>query len=72
MRDQRSLSSFHRDIGIPINFQEESVLLTFCSIELHEPLQVSRDMMPPVQMRGELGFSLGYPQRIQTSLHLER
>ena len=27
--DQASLSSFHRDIGIPINFQEESGLITF-------------------------------------------
>ena len=51
MRDQRSLSSFHRDIGIPINFQEESVLLTFCSIELHEPLEVSSDVRPLVHMR---------------------
>ena len=27
--NQASLSSFHRDIGIPINFQEESGLVTF-------------------------------------------
>ena len=27
--DQGSLSSFHRDIGIPINFQEESGLVSF-------------------------------------------
>ena len=27
--DQASLSSFHRDIGIPINFQEESGLGTY-------------------------------------------
>ena len=27
--DQGSLSSFHRDIGIPINFQEESRLDSF-------------------------------------------
>ena len=27
--DQASLSGFHRDIGIPINFQEESALVTF-------------------------------------------
>ena len=27
--DQASLSSFHRDIGITINFQEESGLVTF-------------------------------------------
>ena len=27
--DQASLSRFHRDIGIPVNIQEESVLSTF-------------------------------------------
>ena len=51
MGDQGSLSSFHRDIGIPINFQEESSLISFGSLELHEPLEVSRDVRPPVQMR---------------------
>ena len=58
MGDQASLSSFHRYIGIPINFQEESGLVTFCSIELDEPLKVSRDVRPPVQMwRGTRVFS---------------
>ena len=51
MGHQVSLSSFHRDIGIPINFQEESSLVSFSSLELHEPLEVSRDVRPPVQMR---------------------
>ena len=51
MGDQGSLSSFHRDIGIPINFQEESNLVSFSSLELHEPLEVSRNVRPPVQMR---------------------
>ena len=51
MRDQGSLYSFPRDIGIPINFQEESSLVRFCSLELHRPLEVSRDVRPPVQMR---------------------
>ena len=51
MGDQASLSSFHRDIGIPINFQEESSLVRFCSLELHRPLEVSREVRPPVQMR---------------------
>ena len=51
MRDQASLSSFHRDIGIPINFQEESGLGTFGSTELHGPLEVSMDVRPHVQMR---------------------
>ena len=48
--DQVSLSSFHRDIGIPINFQEESRLFNFWSLELHEPLEVSRDVRPPVHL----------------------
>ena len=51
MGDQGSLSSFHRDIGIPINFQEESSLVIISSLELHEPLEVSRDVRPPVHMR---------------------
>ena len=50
MGDQVSLSSFHRDIGIPINFQEESSLISFGSLELRDPLEVSRDVRPPVQM----------------------
>ena len=63
MRDQASLSSFHKDIGIPIYFQEESGLVTFCSSELRGPLELSRDMRPPVQMRRGTGvfsrFSTG-------------
>ena len=51
MGDQVSLSSFHRDTGIPINFQEESSLVSFWSLELHEPLNVSRDVRSPVHMR---------------------
>ena len=51
MGDEGSLSSFHRDIGIPINFQEESSLVIISSLELHEPLEVSRDVRPPVHMR---------------------
>ena len=51
MGDQASLCSFHRDIGIPINFQEESGLVTFISIELHEPHEVSIDVRAPVQIR---------------------
>ena len=55
--DQASLSSFHRDIGIPINFQE-SVLGPFLSIELRGPLEVSKDVRPPLQMRlGPRAFS---------------
>ena len=51
MGDQASLSSFHRDIGIPINFQEEPGLVTFRSIELRGALEVSRHVRPPFQMR---------------------
>ena len=51
MGDQVSLSSFHRDIGIPINLQEDSSLVSFCSLELHRPLNVSRYVRPPLQMR---------------------
>ena len=51
MGDQASLSSFHRDIGIPINFQEELSLVTFRRIELHEPHKVSIDVRSPVQIR---------------------
>ena len=34
-----------------MNFQEESGLVTFSSIELPGPLDVSRHVWPPVQMR---------------------
>ena len=58
MGDQASLSSFHRDIGIPINFQEDSGLGTFRSTELCGSLEVSRDVRPPIQMRlGPRAFS---------------
>ena len=40
--DPASLSSCHSDIGIPINFQEESGIVTFSSIELRMPLEVSK------------------------------
>ena len=51
MGDEAPLSSFHRDIGIRINFQQESGLVTFRSTERHERLEVSIDVRPPVQMR---------------------
>ena len=66
------LSSFHRDIGIPINFQEESGLDPFRNTELRGPLEVSSDVRPPVQMRWDIGFSLGTAQNIQTSLCIVR
>ena len=40
--DPGSLSGWHSDIGIPINFQEESGIVTFCIIELCMPLEVSK------------------------------
>ena len=41
--DHDSLSSCHNDIGIPVNFQQESGLVTFSSIELGVPLKVSKE-----------------------------
>ena len=38
-------------IGIPIHFHKGSGIVTFSSIELCMPLEVSRDVRPPVQMR---------------------
>ena len=40
--DRGSLSSCHSDIGIPINFRQESGIVTFWSIELRFPLEVSK------------------------------
>ena len=51
MGDHSPLSSLHSDIGIPINFQEESGLGPFRNTELRGPLKVSSDVRPPVQMR---------------------
>ena len=72
MGDHSPLSSFHRDIGMPINFQEESGLNHFQNSELHGPLEVSSDVRPTVQMRWDIGFSLGTAQNIQTSLCIVR
>ena len=38
-----SLISWHSYIGIPINFHEESGLITFSSNELSPPLDVSKE-----------------------------
>ena len=57
MGDQGSLSTFHRDSGIIINFQEVSSLVSFGNLELHRLLEVSRDVRPPVQMRRETRVS---------------
>ena len=72
MGDHSPLSSFHKNIGIPVNFQEESGLGPCRNTELCGPLEVSSDVRPPVQMRWDIGFSLGTPQNIQTSLYIVR
>ena len=72
MEDHSPLSSFHRDIGIPINFQEESGIGLFRNTELRGLLEVSGDVKPPVQMRWDIGFSLGTEQNVQTSLYIVR
>ena len=71
MGDHWARSSLHRDIGIPINFQEESGLGPFRNTERHGPLEMSGDVRPPVKMRWDIGFSLGTAQNIKTSLCIE-
>ena len=41
--DRESCYSCHSDIGIPINFQEKSVIVTFWNIELCMPLEVWKE-----------------------------
>ena len=72
MGDHSPISSFHRDIEIPINFQEESGLGPFQNTEIRGTLEVSSDVRSPVQMRWDIGFSLGIAQNIQTSLYFVR
>ena len=73
MGEQASLSSFHRDIGFPICSQEDSGLGTFLSIELRGPLEVSRDVRPPVQMRlGPRAFSRDCTEDSDIPLSSER
>ena len=72
MGDHSPLSSFHRDIGIPINFQEESGLGPFQNTELLGHLEVSSNVRPLVQMRCDIVFSLGTAQNIQISLYIVR
>ena len=72
MGDHSPLSSFHIDIGIPINFQKESGLSPFRNTELRGPLEASSDVRPPVQMMWDIGFSLGTAQNIKTSLYIMR
>ena len=72
MGDHSPLSSFHRDIWIPINFQEESGLGPFRNTDLRGSLEVPSDVRPPVQMSFDIGFSLGTAQNIQTFLYIVR
>ena len=67
---QVSFSSWHSDIGIPINFHEVSGTITFWSIELTVPLEVSTDMRTLSRWGAHLGHSLDSPQGIHTSLYL--
>ena len=68
MGDHSPLSSFHRNTGIAINFEEESGLGPFRNTELCLPLEGSSDVRPPVQVRWDIVFSLGTAQNIQTPL----
>ena len=70
--DPGSLSSWHRDIGIPINFQEESGIITFEALNSACLSRCQWDVSPLVEMRRDLGLSLGSAQGIKTSLHLVR
>ena len=72
MGDHSPLSSFHRDIGIPISFREESGLGSLRNTELRGSLEVSSDVRPPVQLRWDIVFSLGTARNIQTSLYIVR
>ena len=69
---QVSFCISHSDIGIPINFHEESGIITFWSIELCVLLEVSTDMRTLSRWGGHLGLSLDAPQGIRTSLFLVR
>ena len=51
MGDHASLSSFQKDLGIPINFQEESGLVAFEALNSVCLSSCQSDMIPTVQMR---------------------
>ena len=59
-------------IGIPINFHEESGIVTFLQIELSATLDVSKGCEPSVQRGVELWLSLGSPQGIRSTLLIVR
>ena len=66
------LSSCHSDIVIPINFQQESVIVTFWSIDLPMPFEVSKGCEASCPDEAVIELSVGSLQGIQTSLHLVR
>ena len=47
MGDQVSVSTWHSDIRIPINFQGESGIITILIIEVCVPLKVSKGCEAP-------------------------
>ena len=72
MGNHTSLSIFQKDLGIPINFQQESGLVNFEALN-STSLSSCQEMWGPLsRWDGDLGFPLGSPHRIQTSLHLVR
>ena len=57
--DQGSLSTCHSNPGTPINFHEESGIVSFGGTDLRVPLEFSKDVRPPVAMRwGTRSFSV--------------
>ena len=51
MGDHASLSSLQKGLGIPINFQEESGLVTFEALNSTSLSRCQSDVIHPVQMR---------------------
>ena len=59
MGDPGSLFSCHRDIGIPINFQEKSGIFNFEVLHSACFSSCQKDVRPTVEMRrGPRGFSM--------------
>ena len=70
MEDQASLSSFQKYLGIPINFQEVSGLVSFEALISTSLWRCQEIWGALSRWGGELVFSLCSPQRIQTSVIL--
>ena len=69
---QVSFSSWQSDIGIPINSHEASGIITFWSIKLRVPLEVSMDVRTLSRWGGYLALSRDSPQGIHTTHYLVR